>query len=266
MTQKVLLSFSALIALLPLMLVTRRQEPQKDVVYWVALLVAFAGPGTLVFVQMSGTWQTGLSSALWITVVTSTFLFGLVSVLSDNGWRLSPIFAPYMLILAGLALIWQNEPGQALDVKNTALWVQIHIIVSVVTYALVTISGISSLSAFIQEKALKSKQPSPLSQLLPSLTECEKLTVQLLAVAAATLSLGLMTGMAIQYRETSQFLEWDHKTILSITAFLVILGLLIAHYWSGLRGRLAARFVLVAYLLMTLGYPGVKFVSDVLIG
>ena len=30
-------------------------------------------------------------------------------------------------------------------------------------------------------------------------------------------------------------------------------------------GRRAARYVLVAYLLLTLGYPGVKFVTDVLL-
>jgi ABC-type uncharacterized transport system permease subunit len=52
---------------------------------------------------------------------------------------------------------------------------------------------------------------------------------------------------------------------LSLTAFVVILGLLLAHHISGLRGRSAARFVLLAYLLMTLGYPGVKFVTDILL-
>jgi ABC-type uncharacterized transport system permease subunit len=40
--------------------------------------------------------------------------------------------------------------------------------------------------------------------------------------------------------------------------------LLVAHYRSGMRGRRAARVVLLAYLLLTLGYPGVKFVTDVL--
>ena len=52
--------------------------------------------------------------------------------------------------------------------------------------------------------------------------------------------------------------------MLTVTAFLVIAGLLIGHFRIGVRGRMAARFVLLAYLLMTLGYPGVKFVTDVL--
>jgi ABC-type uncharacterized transport system permease subunit len=41
--------------------------------------------------------------------------------------------------------------------------------------------------------------------------------------------------------------------------------LLILHHYSGLRGRRAARLVLLAYLLLTLAYPGVKFVTDILL-
>jgi ABC-type uncharacterized transport system permease subunit len=33
-----------------------------------------------------------------------------------------------------------------------------------------------------------------------------------------------------------------------------------------MRGRTAARLVLIAYLLLTLAYPGVKFVSIILLG
>ncbi len=33
---------------------------------------------------------------------------------------------------------------------------------------------------------------------------------------------------------------------------------------TGIRGRRAARWALLAYLLLTLAYPGVKFVTDVL--
>jgi len=42
--------------------------------------------------------------------------------------------------------------------------------------------------------------------------------------------------------------------------------LLILHFRSGLRGRRAARWVLVAYLLLTLAFLGVKFATVVLIG
>ena len=266
MHQSLVFGLSALTALIPLALVSRRHEPAQDRIFWAAVLVSIAGPGAWVFVQMVETWQTGLSSALWVTVMASTIIFAFIAALSQNGWRIAPLFAPYMIILAGLALIWQQ--GQITDGHDTrvmARWVQIHIMTSVLTYALVTVAGVSSFGAFVQEKALKTKQPTALSRLLPSLTECESLTVRLLAIAAATLAIGLMTGIAIQYSDNSQVLRWDHKTVLSLTSFAVILALLFAHFQSGLRGRLAARFVLLAYLLMSLGYPGVKFVTDVLL-
>jgi ABC-type uncharacterized transport system permease subunit len=61
-------------------------------------------------------------------------------------------------------------------------------------------------------------------------------------------------------------LRLDHKTVLVLATFVVIVALLWLHFRRGLSGRRAARYILVAYLLLTLGYPGVKFVTDVLIG
>ena len=47
----------------------------------------------------------------------------------------------------------------------------------------------------------------------------------------------------------------------------VVIGLLLwLHRRGGLSSRRGARYVLLAYLLLTLAYPGVKFVTDVLIG
>jgi ABC-type uncharacterized transport system permease subunit len=129
---------------------------------------------------------------------------------------------------------------------------------------LVTIAAIAALAAFLQERALKRKRPNDLTRLLPSIADCDRLLVGLLQVGESVLALGLVTGMAVQYRETGQIMVLNHKTILTIAAFVVIGGLLICHYGSGVRGRLAARIVLLAYLLLTLGYPGVKFVTDVL--
>jgi ABC-type uncharacterized transport system permease subunit len=70
--------------------------------------------------------------------------------------------------------------------------------------------------------------------------------------------------MALQYRETGALLALNHKTVLTIAAFLVLAGLLAAYGLGGVRGKRAARVVLLGYLLLTLGYPGVKFVTDVL--
>ena len=84
-------------------------------------------------------------------------------------------------------------------------------------------------------------------------------------VFASVMAFGLVTGMAVQYFATGTLLEFDHKTLFSLLTFAVISLLLFARYRRGLRGRRAARLVLLAYLLLTIAYPGVKFVTDVLL-
>ena len=54
-------------------------------------------------------------------------------------------------------------------------------------------------------------------------------------------------------------------TAISMTIGL-ILAVLALHRLTGLRGRSAARWVLAVSLVMVLAYPGVKFVSEVLLG
>ena len=96
--------------------------------------------------------------------------------------------------------------------------------------------------------------------------DSEALELQMLRAAESVLGLGILTGMATLYFETGRVMAFDHKTLFSLLAFVIIAVLLVMRTRTGVRGRQAARFVLLAYLLLTLGYPGVKFVTDVLIG
>lgn len=264
MNENLILSLSAMASLVPLSLLILRQDNRRDSVYWSLLAVATLGPITWVVVNYSGTWQTGLAASLWITVAASMFLFANIAVLTHNGWRLYPLFAPYMFFLGFIATIWLQAPQRS-SLTGGSGWVELHIIVSVLTYAFATLAAIAALGAFLQERSLKRKQPTALTHQLPSVADCEALLVRLLLMAEIVLGLGLASGMATLYGETGKVLAFDHKTILTIASFAVIGALLIAHYKTGIRGRRAARAVLVGYLLLTLGYPGVKFVTDVLL-
>ncbi len=87
----------------------------------------------------------------------------------------------------------------------------------------------------------------------------------LLVASESILGLGLLTGMATEYFVSGRMLVFDHKTLFSLLAFALIGALLAVNARSGIGGRRVARFVLLAYLLLTLAYPGVKFVTDVLL-
>lgn len=243
----------------------RRGEDGRNDKFWVTLSIAITGPMVLVLANLSGAWQTGFSMALWITITASMTIFAAITMLNDNAWRLTPLLTTYMMVLAFFAIFWQNIPESRPLSSIEGNWIRAHILISVTTYALVTIASVSALAAFLQDRTLKIKNPSYLSRMLPSVAESESLLVRLLVIGEIILGLGLATGMAIHHQETGNLINWDHKAVLSLSAFSIIAILLAAHFYSGIRGRRVTRFALLAYLLLTLSYPGVKFVTDVLI-
>jgi ABC-type uncharacterized transport system permease subunit len=139
--------------------------------------------------------------------------------------------------------------------------------VSVATYGLAGLAAGASLAVLLQERWLKSRQSGGrLAELLPSLAAAERLEIGLLSAAGLVLALGILTGAAAEWFATAEFAGLGHKTVFSALAFAVIAGLLIAHRFTGLRGRRAARLVLLAWMLLTLAYPGVKLVTDLILG
>jgi ABC-type uncharacterized transport system permease subunit len=131
---------------------------------------------------------------------------------------------------------------------------------------LLTLAAVAGAGVFLQERALKLKRPTSFTHQLPSIAEGERLQARLLTASEVVLAVALITGMTIEWIERRAVLVFDHKTVLSVATFIVIGLLLWLHHRAGLSGRRGARYVLFAYLLLTLAYPGVKFVTDVLIG
>src|SRR5690606_35150726 len=141
----------------------------------------------------------------------------------------------------------------------------IHIGASVVTYGLLTIAAAAGLAVLIQENAIRRRRPSPATRVLPSIADSDRIQVRLLIACEIVLGVGLVTGMATLYEAERRVFVLDHKTLLSVLALVVIGALLLAHRYAGMRGRRAARVILLAYLLLSLAYPGVKFVTGVLL-
>lgn len=259
------LSISAVAALVPAALLPFRRDPARDRVFWMLLAVAVVGPAAWIWVSFGAGWRTGFASALWITVTSSLVLFVVLAAMMRDVWRLAPLLLPYMVVIGGLATVWLHQPERPLAVATPSAWVQFHIIVSVMTYGLLTIGAMGGLAVTLQERALKQKRPTRLTRILPSVADGERIQVALLTAGAAILGCGLVSGMAAQYFESGHLIEFSHKIAFSILTFVTIVVLLAVHIRTGIRGRRAARYILVAYLLITLAYPGVKFVTDVIL-
>lgn len=260
------LAVAALLALLPLAAAVWRQVDGKDLVFWPSLAVALAGTAALLGVEARRGLPTGFADALWLSVGACLAAFAVLSAISREGRRLAVVLVPFLLASGLLATIWLSDGRRVLQPEVASIWVAIHVGASLATYALVTLAAAAGFAILIQERAIKRKAKGALSARLPSVAACESLELYLLTAAAVVLGAGIATGMAWSYLQGRSLLPVDHKSVLALLAFALILGVLALHRLTGLRGRAAARWVLGASLALILAYPGVKFVSEVLLG
>jgi len=265
-SQTFMLSLTAMISILPAFLIAvKRREFIADHLYWITLVIATTGPLLWSVTNASDQWLTGLPTALWLSITTSMIVFISFHIFNKNVARLNKLFIPWMLVFSALALFSNNYPGAPLDRAKYSGWIELHITMSLVTYAALTIGAIAAFAALLREKSLKSKRPNAFTASLPSVADCHQLMTLSLKLGGIVLIAGLLSGMVLDLTFYGTVFVLDHKTILTLAAVFCICALLYAHHNKGVRGHQTTRMVFIIYLLVTLGYPGVKFVETVLL-
>ena len=258
---------AALIGLLPLSVAAVTGRVRSGGLFWLLLGAALIGPVMLVGSHLMAGWQSGLAANLWASIAVTLVIFTLVCFFRPGTYRLSALLLPYLGLLELLAVVFSHAPAvEALNMLALA-WFRTHVMLAVSSYGMLTVAAIAGFAVLLQEGALKRHDlQSWASRVLPPLTEAEALQVRLLIWAAVLMGAAIASGVANEFLETGHLLAFTHKILLSFLAFALIVGLLVLHHRTGFRGRRAARLLLAGYLLLTLAYPGVKFVRDVLIG
>lgn len=259
--------FAALLAMLPLTAAAVSARLGRNILLWLLLAAALVGPAALVASQITSGWQAGLSANLWASIAATLVVFGVLCVVRPGAYRLSGLLLPYLVVSALLAIAFSGAPNAEGPVVAEGLWFPVHVVLAVASFAVLTLAAIAGAAVILQEHALKRRaQIGWTGQTLPPLTDAEGMQIRLLTWSAVLMAAALATGAANEVLVTGQALAFTHKILLAFLAFALILALLYLHHRTGLRGRHAARWLLVGYLLLLLAYPGVKFVRDVLIG
>ena len=93
------------------------------------------------------------------------------------------------------------------------------------------------------------------------LLQLERLTFRFVEAGFVLLTLTLALGMF-----TMAPWRWDHKSVFSLLAWLVIAALLVGRRWRGWRGRQATRWLYAGAVLLLLAYVGSRFVLEVVLG
>ncbi|MBT5570130.1 MAG: cytochrome c biogenesis protein CcsA [Alphaproteobacteria bacterium] len=269
MNGSIIFGIAALLTLLPAALLPAQNQVEsaqgEGRLFWLLLSVATVGPIALDISAGGGLWQSGFSATLWTIVAGTMLVYFAICLVSRSSRKLRALLLPYLVILSVIALLWSSVPDTSVAGSSMTVWLQVHIGVSLVTYALITVAATAALGVWLKERALRSRKMSRLVDGLPAVSDGESTQLRLLTAAEIVLGLGLLSGMATQFFIAGSLMALDHKTTLSIAAFLVLGVLLMMQRSSGLRGRNATRLVLMTYLLMTLAFPGVKFVTDVVL-
>jgi ABC-type uncharacterized transport system permease subunit len=259
-------AIAAVSALLPLSILACRGRLERNALGWLLLAAALIGGSAPAIVELQQGWRAGLAASLHVTALAMLVVFTASVVLNEAALRLAALVGPYtiLLILLGwLASAFEVEPP--IPVAPGA-WFAGHVLLAIAAYAALTLAAVAACGVLLEERAFKARTDSWSTRVLPPLAETEALQNTLLKLAAILLLLALATGAANEFLTIGQAFAFTHKILLSFLGFGVVLILLILHHRTGLRGRKAARWLLTGYLLLTLAYPGVKFVREILIG
>ncbi len=198
---------------------------------------------------------TVLSLIAWLVA-----LLLLLAALRKPVENLAIAVLPFAAIAVLLRLL--NNEQHILN-HSLSFGIELHILVSVIAYSLLTIAALQAILLYIQDAQLHNKHPGGFIRALPPLETMEHLMFRLIAVGFVILSVSLISGVFYIDNLLEQHLV--HKFVLSISAWLLFAVLLWGRYQFGWRGRIAIRWTLAGFILLLLAYFGSKIVIELIL-
>lgn len=155
-----------------------------------------------------------------------------------------------------------NPEGYYLS-QNLGAGLELHILLSILAYSLLSIAAVQAILLYIQDTHLHNKHPGGFIRALPPLETMETLLFQMIGLGFIVLSISLLSG--VLYIENILDQRLVHKTVLSVTAWIIFGILLFGRWRFGWRGRTAIRWTISGFVLLMLAYFGSKFVIQLVL-
>lgn len=228
---------------------------------WVALAAVLLHGAVLVQQTLSGGGLTlGTSEAF------SLFLWQSALLLWAMCWRepLRVLGGGVYPLAAGAILVSLIWPSAIAQTPLSGWRERLHIVLALLSAGLLTLAAVQSVLLAVQDRLLHRHAENRLVRALPPLLTMERTLFQLIAIGFVLLSATLLTGLWFLHDWLAQHLA--HKTVLSITAWLMFAVLLWGRWRHGWRGRAAIRWSLAGYGMLVLAYFGSKLVLEQILG
>ncbi len=214
---------------------------------------------------------------LWIVIIlpdglslsignTASFIGLLIALVALFG-ALQPTLrglAGGLFILAAAAAAFTGWHTPALASEPVSWQIQVHVLISLFAYGLLSVGTIVALFALVQEKRLRARKLSAVNQLFAPMETTEKLLFGITASGFLVLLFAVFSGVAFVDDFFARHLV--HKTALSLLALIVFGVLLAGRQFAGWRGKRAVYLYLWGFVILCLAYFGSRYVLEEILG
>jgi ABC-type uncharacterized transport system permease subunit len=196
-----------------------------------------------------GTWAGALNLFVWL-VVGTYLIWG-----CRPGYRLLGL-AVMPLAAVLLTLAWAGGGADVGEGDGAGLPLALHVGLMLAAFAGFTLAaGLAGLYLW-EERRLKRRDAMLLRRRVAPLETLDRLSARTAAAALGLLSAGIIVGLASLDGDSV-----DVAMIVSVAIWTVFAALLLLRRETGLRGRRAARLVLVGFVLVAVVLPLTHFAS-----
>ena len=231
--------------------------------------------------RMSPGQTRGVLASAWllhlivlaIALLQTPARFGFAPALSVTAWLVLTVYliesrmypqlkASWTLAVLGtlavlMALLF---PGAEYHALRSA-WLPLHWALGIASYGLIAAAVVH---AWLMQRAEKAMRQGATTETSMPLLTLERLTFRFVAAGFVLLSATLLVGGWFS-ELTNERWVWNHKTVFSVLAWLVMGVLLWGRWRLGWRGRVAVRTLYLGAGFLLLGYAGSRFVLEVVL-
>jgi ABC-type uncharacterized transport system permease subunit len=219
--------------------------------------------GIIIYTGMAShdQWNLGMTSTFSIITWAVAGIFTGIAI-----WRPIENLGVAVMPAAAIAVLvtWLWPAGTGVLVSPSAPFT-LHLVVSVMAYAFLTLAVVQALLLNIQESRLRQREPGRLLKALPPIQTMEGALFLFTGIGFILLTLTLVSGAIYAQSLFGTSLAFNHHTVLTLIAWVIFGILLVGHFRFGWRGRHAAHWTIGGFAVLVLAYFGTKYVVEFLL-
>jgi len=184
----------------------------------------------------------------------------LLFLLLDLRFRLSVMgaFASPLALLLMIGSALSPDVIVPLDPRLQTWLFPVHITFAFLGNAAFALSFGAGLMYLIQDRMLKSKRFTGIYRLLPSLDMLDKINYTCLSFGFPLMTLGIISGAFWGNSVWGSYWSWNPKETWALITWLVYAVLLHGRMSAGWRGKKAAIFAIIGFMLLLFSFLGVS--------